>query len=97
LWAESVEDEVVGRRSIEGFLTRSLDVLPYGRGSVIRHVTGSARGGGFEWTSTSPVPRGVTSLELDRSGRISRLTSTWDSSLLDRSALAALHGHTIQN
>ncbi|WP_432945545.1 hypothetical protein ACQPXM_05830 [Kribbella sp. CA-253562] len=88
---------VVGRRSIEAFLTRSLDVLPYGRRSAIRHVTGSAQGGGFEWTSTSPVPRGVTSLELDRSGRIARLTSTWDSSLLDHAALAALHGHTIRN
>ena len=37
---------VVGQPAIAGFLDRARGVLPYGLGTAIRHVVGSAQGGG---------------------------------------------------
>ena len=84
--------QIVGPRSIGTYLTNAVSLLPYaGGGTAVRHVVGSAVGGGYEWTaSNSTVPRGVTGLELDRWGKITRLTAMWDASLVDDSTLISL-------
>jgi hypothetical protein len=57
------------------FLKAAANVLP----------GGSRQGGGYEWTAAplaSPMRRSHTCIELDETGRISRLTAICDSSLL---------------
>ena len=64
----------------------------------MRHVVGSAVGGGYEWTATGgAVPRGVTALELDRWGKITRMTAMWDGSLVDDATLTALTQGAIEH
>ena len=84
--------QIIGPRSIGTYLTNAVSLLPYaGGGTAVRHVVGSAVGGGYEWTaSNSAVPRGVVALELDRWGKITRLTAIWDGSLIDDSTLISL-------
>ncbi|MER5430129.1 hypothetical protein [Streptomyces sp. NPDC002588] len=83
---------IVGPRSIGAYLTNAVSLLPYaGGGTAVRHVVGSAVGGGYEWTaSDSAVPRGVVALELDRWGKITRLTALWDGALVDDATLISL-------
>jgi hypothetical protein len=76
--------QIIGQLAITGYLQRALPHLPYGYQSAIRHVVGSTRGGGYEWTSSiGSVPRGAIGLELNQQGQITRLTAVWDGSLLD--------------
>jgi len=84
--------QIVGPRSIGTYLTKAASLLPYaGGGTAVRHVVGSAVGGGYEWTaSNNAVPRGIVGLELDRWGKITRLTALWDGSLMDDSTLVSL-------
>jgi hypothetical protein len=80
----TLHTQVIGQLAITGYLQRALPQLPYGYQSAVRHVVGSARGGGYEWTSSlGAVPRGTLGLELNQNGQITRLTSVWDGSLLD--------------
>lgn len=80
-----------GRLALCRYLQRALPELPYGPGAAVRHVVGSAQGGGYEWiTDGRPVPNGITALELDEAHRITRLTAVWDGSLLDDSAMRSL-------
>ena len=82
---------IIGPRSIGTYLTQAASLLPYaGGGTAVRHVVGSAVGGGYEWTSTGPARRGIIGLELDRWGKITRLTALWDGSLVDESTLISL-------
>ncbi|MFF4253949.1 hypothetical protein ACFY1L_22365 [Streptomyces sp. NPDC001663] len=91
--------QITGPRSIGSYLTGAAGLLPYaGRGTSVRHIVGSAVGGGYEWTaSDGTVPRGVTALELDEWGRITRLTAMWDGSLVEDSALVALAQQAIEH
>lgn len=62
--------------------------LPYGPGASLRHVFGSAQVGGYEWqTAGGPVRNGITALELDGDGAITRLTSVWDVSRMSDAAM----------
>jgi hypothetical protein len=80
-----------GQLAIGRYLQRALPQLPYGPGTTLRHVLGSARGGGYEWqTDGGPVRNGITALELDGAGAISRLTTVWDASRMSDSAVQAL-------
>jgi len=90
--------QIVGPRSIGTYLTRAASVLPYtGDGTAVRHIVGSAVGGGYEWTaSNNAVSRGVVALELDRWRRITRLTALWDGSLMDGSTLISLSRAAIE-
>jgi hypothetical protein len=82
---------ILGQPSIQRYLTRTLAHVPYGNGATVRHVVGSDQGGGYEWVSKSgPVKRGITALELDGNGQISRLTTTWDNGLLSDADLQSL-------
>jgi hypothetical protein len=91
--------QITGPRSIGSYLTGAATLLPYaGRGTAVRHIVGSAVGGGYEWTaSAGPVPRGVTALDLDDWGRISRLTAMWDGSQVDDSTLISLAQKAIEH
>ncbi|MEU3985370.1 nuclear transport factor 2 family protein [Streptomyces sp. NPDC026672] len=87
---------VTGRHSIASFLNSALSSLPYGPNATVRHVLGTGRGGGFEWTNPSaPAPRGITSLTLDDTGAITRMTSVWDSSLWTASAIGRAQSATV--
>jgi hypothetical protein len=91
--------EIAGPGSIGAYLVGAASLLPYaGGGTAVRHVVGSAIGGGYEWTaSDSPVPRGVNALELDRWGKITRMTAMWDGSLVDDATLASLAVQAIEH
>jgi hypothetical protein len=84
-----------GQLQIQRYYTRALGQLPYGPGAALAHVEGSRQGGGYEWTAApvaSPMRRGHTCIELDETGKISRLTAIYDSSLLSYSAYTSLVG-----
>ncbi len=71
--------QVAGPRSIGDLLRAAGTHLPYsGPTTAVRHVVGSAAGGGYEWRAAGIVPRGFTAVELDGAGRITRLTAMWD-------------------
>lgn len=84
-----------GRLQVQRYYARALGSLPYGPGAAVVHVEGSRAGGGYEWSAApaaSPMRRGHTCIELDGSGKISRLTAIYDSSLLGYSAYQSLVG-----
>jgi hypothetical protein len=84
-----------GQLQVGRYYTRALSALPYGPGASLVHVEGSRQGGGYEWTAApvaSPMRRGHTCIELDPAGKISRLTTIYDSSLLSYSAYTSLVG-----
>ncbi len=76
----TLRSEIVGQAAIERYLSRSVASLPYGASSSLRHVVGGDLGGGFEWIAGSVFPqvKGVTSLELNAAGKITRATSVYD-------------------
>ncbi|SDD10140.1 nuclear transport factor 2 family protein [Streptomyces prasinopilosus] len=87
---------VEGRHSIESFLNSALRSLPYGPGARVRHVSGTGQGGGYEWVNPSALaPRGITALELDDTGLVTRMTSVWDSSLWPDGAITRAQSATI--
>lgn len=74
--------QVVGRIETVAYLGRVLGRVPYGRGSTLRHVVGGAEGGGFEWTSVGGLT-GITAIEREPGGLVTRITSVYDSCQLD--------------
>lgn len=77
------------------YYTRALGRLPYGPGAAVVHAAGGRRGGGYEWSAGSqaaPLRRGHTAFELDAAGKISRLTTVYDSSVLSDAAYQSLVG-----
>lgn len=75
---------LVGRLQIRRYLTRALSAVPYGPGATVAHVVGGDKGGGYEWNAApaaAPMRRGNTALEVDANGKISRLTTVYDSGL----------------
>lgn len=81
--------QLVGRAEATRYLERVLGEAPYGAGSRLRHVVGGAAGGGFEWTSADGLV-GITALELDEAGLVTRATSVYDSRRLAAERRAAL-------
>ena len=73
----TMRTRLLGRIETSAYLARVLDNVPYGRGSILRHVVGGRRGGGFEWTAGDGLV-GLTAIELDADGLITRLTSVYD-------------------
>lgn len=76
----TLRTQLLGRAEIERYLSRVLPKAPFGEGSKLRHIVGNDLGGGFEWIGTpkTAVKSGITALELDAQGNISRLTSVYD-------------------
>lgn len=84
-----------GQFQVQRYFTRGLRQLPYGPGSTLLHAEGSRHGGGYEWSTSpavAPGRRGHTAIGLDAAGRISRLTTVYDSSLLSYPAYQSLVG-----
>lgn len=87
-----------GRLAIGRYLQRALPQLPYGPGAVVRHVLGSAQGGGYEWVVDGrPELSGVTALELDSVGKITRLNTVWDGSRHSDPAMRSLATLSIED
>jgi len=84
--------QLLGRAEIEHYLSRVLSKAPFGIDAKLRHILGNDLGGGFEWigSSATKVKFGITALELDAQGKISRLTSVYDSRDLTESELQGL-------
>ena len=85
-----------GQLAIGRYLQRALSHLPYGLGAKVRHVLGSSRGGGYEWESNNPLLNGIIALELGSDGLITKLSTVWDGSRMDDSAIQALSGLSIE-
>jgi hypothetical protein len=83
---------VLGRIETARYLTRVLGDVPYGRSSRLRHVVGGSRGGGFEWTADPNAGGlvGITAVEIDAKGLVTRITSVYDSRQLAGDAKTAL-------
>ena len=84
-----------GQLQAQRYYTRALGQLPYGPGAALVHAQGSSQGGGYEWSATpgaAPMRRGHTCVELNESGKITRLTAIYDSSLLSYTAYQSLAG-----
>lgn len=87
VWEDmALRAQVVGRSAIAGMLQRSRALLPFGPGAKIRHILGSAHGGGYEWVAQpeSALKVGATAIEMDGSGRLSRVTAVYDGRHLPR-------------
>lgn len=84
-----------GRTVLQRYLARSLGQIPYGQGASVLHVNGGRMGGGYEWAAApaaAPLRRGHTAIELDRAGKITRLTTMYDSSVLPDTQYRTLVG-----
>lgn len=88
--------QVIGRIEVVAYLDRVLDQAPYGRSSTLRHVVGDSAGGGLEWTAgpDAGALAGITALERDADGLVTRITSVYDSRQLRRECKVALLGAT---
>lgn len=86
---------VRGQFQAERYYARALGQLPYGPGAAVVHAEGGRQGGGYEWSAApvaAPMRRGHTSIELDEAGKISRLITVYDSSVLTDAAYQSLAG-----
>lgn len=86
---------VRGQVQVQRYYTRALRHLPYGPGAALLHTEGSRQGGGYEWSTSpavAPGRRGHTAIGLDAVGRINRLITVYDSSLLSYPAYLSLVG-----
>ncbi|MGO9048316.1 MAG: hypothetical protein ACLQFW_15755 [Xanthobacteraceae bacterium] len=82
---------ILGKQAIGKYLGRVLATAPYGKGSKLMHVVGSDQGGGFEWTNdASAVKRGVVAIDLNSTGQIERLDTTWDNGVMSDADLQVL-------
>lgn len=84
-----------GAIQAQRYYTRALAALPYGPGAALVHAEGSRQGGGYEWSAApvaAPMRRGHTCIELNEIGKISRLTTVYDSSLLSYPTYQSLIG-----
>lgn len=86
---------VRGQLQTQRYYTRAFGQLPYGPGAALVHAEGSRQGGGYEWSAAAvaaPLRRGHTVIELDDTGKISRLSAIYDSSVLSYDAYRSLVG-----
>ncbi len=88
----SLRTQLFGKFEIIKYLTKALPKMPFGKGSKLRHIVGNDLGGGFEWTGSAntQVNAGITAIEVDDKGSITRLTIVYDSRLIDDKQLLNL-------
>jgi ketosteroid isomerase-like protein len=94
----SLRAQLIGRIETARYLGRVLPGVPYGQSSSLRHVVGGTAGGGFEWTAGPDHGGlvGITALELDADGLITKVTSVYDSRQLTPARRAALAAASIR-
>jgi len=85
-----------GALAIAGYLQRALPYLPYGPGTTVRHVMGSAQGGGYEWETVGELKNGISALALDEQGKITRFMAVWDGSRMNDTVIEALAALSIE-
>lgn len=85
----TLRTRLVGRIETSAYLGRVLADAPYGRGATMRHVVGGSTGGGFEWTAADGLV-GITAIELDDDGLVTRITSVYDGRQLPAERRTAL-------
>jgi len=73
---------IEGAFPVGRYLNRALNSLPWGFNATIRHVFGSGRGGVYEWIDgeAAAARDGITALDLNRQGVITRFTTVWEAS-----------------
>ena len=88
----ALRTQVIGRTETTRYLERVLGRVPYGHASTLRHIVGGREGGGFEWTAGPDTDGlvGITALELDADGLITKITSVYDSRQIDPAGKRAL-------
>jgi hypothetical protein len=88
----ALHSQILGKLAIERYLSRALAKVPYGGSASVAHVVGGDLGGGYEWHAAQGFPqrRGNTAIELDKQGRITRLTAVYDSGLFTDDAYRQL-------
>lgn len=93
----SLRAQLIGQIETARYLGRVLANVPYGQSSSLRHVVGGTAGGGFEWAAGPDYGglAGITALELDGNGLITKVTSVYDSRQLSPARRAALAGASI--
>ena len=75
----TMRTQIVGREAIDRYLARAAAQLPYGSGTRVRHIVGGDLGGGYEWiSSSSKATHGLTALELNAAGHITRASIIYD-------------------
>ncbi|KAF5679998.1 hypothetical protein FHETE_540 [Fusarium heterosporum] len=81
-----------GRSTIGRYLARASSSLPYGADVTVRHVVGSAQGGGYEWTGRPDAAgrHGMTALKLNDKRLITWMSSWWDASYASDDTMTAL-------
>jgi len=89
----TLRTRLLGRIETSAHLVRVLADVPYGQASALRHVVGGRRGGGFEWTASDGLV-GITAIELDVDGLITRITSVYDGRQVPVERRTALLGAT---
>ncbi|TCL73703.1 nuclear transport factor 2 family protein [Rhizobium sp. BK251] len=82
----TLRTQILGEAATRRYLNRILPAVPFGRGAELMHVVGGEKGGGFEWRSADGKIRGVTAIELDGNGLVSRITTTYDGRLVPADA-----------
>jgi hypothetical protein len=84
--------QVLGKAAIGRYFSRAAHDIPYGLGSKPRHVVGNDQGGGLEWIADPKkgVRVGVSALTLNSAGLIEKMTSVYDTRLLDKAAVSKL-------
>ncbi len=86
----ALRTQILGKAATERYLTRIAGAAPFAKGSDLMHIVGGEKGGGFEWRNADKQVRGVTALELDDAGMITRITTTYDGRLVPAAARKAL-------
>jgi hypothetical protein len=82
---------ILGKQAIGKYLTRVLATVPYGKGAKLVHIVGSDQGGGYEWVNADgSVKRGIIAIDLNSTGQIERLNTTWDNGVMSDADLQAL-------
>ncbi|CAH0054538.1 unnamed protein product [Clonostachys solani] len=87
-----------GRLAIERYLARASSSLPYGAGATIRHMVGSAQGGGYEWIGgpRAAARHGMTALKLNEDRLITLISPLWDASYASDDTMTVLVGLTLE-
>ena len=88
----ALRTQLLGRAEIEHYLGMILSKAPFGKNSKLRHIVGNDLGGGFEWIGSpaTEVKSGITALEINAEGKISRLTTVYDGRQLSDAEIRAL-------
>jgi len=82
----ALRTQLLGKDATTRYLQRIQGEAPFANGAQLMHIVGGVNGGGFEWRSADRTIRGITALELDEQGLVSRITTTYDGRLISPAA-----------